>query len=133
VTTPREPAAAASNAASNAANNTAKKWQNVSSIHPEEISMTKATVSASTSAAPKGVYDDVDHSEAPGHGNSPAAWTCVIVMLVGALIAAIAFVIASTPIFVAGAAIMVLGLLAGWVMRKAGYGVGGSKLKNTGH
>ena len=49
-------------------------------------------------------YDDVDHSEAPGHGNSPAAWTCVIVMLVGALIASIAFVIANTPIFVAGAA-----------------------------
>ena len=54
-------------------------------------------------------------------------------MLVGAFIAAIAFVIANTPIFVVGAAIMVLGLLAGWIMRKAGYGVGGSKLKNTGH
>jgi len=119
--------------ARNAAGNTAKKWQNVSSIHPEEIPMSKATVSASTSTAPKGAYDDVDHSEAPGHGNSPAAWTCVIVMLIGALIASIAFVIANTPIFVAGAAIMVIGLLAGWAMRKAGYGVGGSKLKNTGH
>ena len=69
--------------------------------------MSKATVSASTSVTPKGVYDDVDHSEAPGHGNSPAAWTCVIVMLVG--------------------------LIIGFVMRKAGYGVGGSKLKNSGH
>jgi hypothetical protein len=57
----------------------------------------------------------------------------VIVMLVGALIASIAFVIANTPIFVAGAAIMVIGLLAGWAMRKAGYGVDGSKLKNAGH
>lgn len=95
--------------------------------------MSKATVSTSTPAAPAGVYDDVDHSEAPGHGNSPAAWTCVIIMLVGALIAAIAFVIASTPIFIAGAVVMVIGLLAGWVMRKAGYGVGGSKLKNSGH
>jgi hypothetical protein len=54
-------------------------------------------------------------------------------MLIGALIASIAFVIANTPIFVAGAAVMVIGLLAGWVMRKAGYGVGGSKLKNSGH
>ena len=95
--------------------------------------MSKATVSASTSAAPKGVYDDVDHSEAPGHGNSPAAWTCVIVMLVGALIAAIAFVIASTPIFIGGAVVMVVGLILGYVMRKAGYGVEGSKLKNSGH
>lgn len=95
--------------------------------------MSKATVSASTPAVTPGVYDHVDHSEAPGHGNSPAAWTCVLVMLAGALIASIAFVIASTPIFIAGSAVMVLGLLAGWVMRKAGYGVGGSKLKNNGH
>jgi hypothetical protein len=95
--------------------------------------MTKATVSESTSAAEADIPGGVDHSEAPGHGNSPAAWTCVIVMLIGALIASIAYVIANTPIFIAGAAVMVLGLLAGWIMRKAGYGVGGSKLKNSGH
>ncbi|MCU1530509.1 MAG: hypothetical protein JWO49_80 [Arthrobacter sp.] len=95
--------------------------------------MSKATVSASTSPAAAQLPGGVDHSEAPGHGNSPAAWTCVIVMLIGALIASIAYVIASTPIFIAGAAVMVLGLLAGWIMRKAGYGVGGSKLKNSGH
>jgi hypothetical protein len=29
--------------------------------------------------------------------------------------------------------VMVLGLILGYVMRKAGYGVEGSKLKNTGH
>lgn len=95
--------------------------------------MSKATASATTPAAPAGVYDDVDHGEAPGHGNSPAAWTCVIVMLVGALIASIAFVIANTPIFIAGAVVMVIGLITGWIMRKAGYGVGGTKLKNSGH
>ena len=94
--------------------------------------MSKAPASASESAS-NGIYDDVDHSEAPGHGNSPAAWTTVIVMLVGALIASIAFVIANTPIFIAGAAVMVLGLIVGFIMRKAGYGVGGSKLKNSGH
>ena len=57
----------------------------------------------------------------------------MIVMLVGALIASIAFVIANTPIFIAGGVVMVVGLLVGFVMRKAGYGVGGSKLKNSGH
>lgn len=93
--------------------------------------MSKATVSASKPAT--AVHHGVDHSAELGHGNSPAAWTCVIVMLVGALIASIAFVIASTPIFVAGVAVMLLGLLAGWIMRKAGYGVEGSKLKNSGH
>ncbi len=95
--------------------------------------MSKATVSASKSATAAPVSQGVDHGEVLGHGNSPAAWTCVIVMLVGALIASIAFVIASTPIFVAGAVIMVIGLLAGFVMRKAGYGVGGSKLNSSGH
>ncbi|MCU1435989.1 MAG: hypothetical protein JWR71_2714 [Pseudarthrobacter sp.] len=95
--------------------------------------MSKAPASASKSAQAPAVHHGVDHSQELGHGNSPAAWTCVIVMLVGALIAAIAFVIANTPIFIAGACVMVLGLILGFVMRKAGYGVEGSKLKNTGH
>lgn len=95
--------------------------------------MSKATVSGTKPAAAPKAHHGIDHSIDLGHGNSPAAWTCVIVMLVGALIASIAFVIANTPIFVAGAAVMVLGLLAGYIMRKAGYGVGGSKLKNVGH
>ncbi len=94
--------------------------------------MSKATVSASQSAGAE-IHNGVDHSEPTGHGNSPAAWTCVIIMLIGALIAAIAFVIANTSIFIAGFVVMLVGLLAGLVMRKAGYGVGGSKLKNSGH
>ncbi|MET3811065.1 HGxxPAAW family protein [Arthrobacter sp. UYEF3] len=95
--------------------------------------MSKAPVSAPQPAAGTGIYDGVDHREPTGHGNSPAAWTTVAVMLIGALIAAIAFVIANTPIFIAGVVIMLLGLVVGFAMRKAGYGVGGSKLKNTGH
>ncbi|WP_426995629.1 HGxxPAAW family protein [Pseudarthrobacter sp. N5] len=95
--------------------------------------MSKATVPASKPATTGVAHHGVDHSAELGHGNSPAAWTCVIVMLVGALLASIAFVIANTPIFIAGAAIMVIGLIVGYVMRKAGYGVEGSKLKNSGH
>ncbi|MFJ5956734.1 HGxxPAAW family protein [Paenarthrobacter sp. NPDC092416] len=90
--------------------------------------MSKTTVSANQASSTM-----ASHADAIGHGNSPAAWTCVIVMLVGALISSIAFVIASTPIFVGGLVVMVLGLVAGFAMRKAGYGVGGSKLKNNGH
>lgn len=95
--------------------------------------MSKATVSATEPAAARYNYDGVDHSEPTGHGNSPAAWTTVFIMLIGALIMSIAFVIANTPIFVAGGVVMVIGLLVGFGMRKAGYGVGGSKLKNSGH
>ncbi|MCB5282218.1 HGxxPAAW family protein [Arthrobacter sp. AL08] len=96
--------------------------------------MSNAPVSAPKPAAGTGYsYDDVDHSEPTGHGNSPAAWTTVLVMLVGALIMSIAFVIANTPIFIAGGVVMAIGLVIGFAMRKAGYGVGGSKLKNAGH
>ncbi|MFF2840496.1 MULTISPECIES: HGxxPAAW family protein [Paenarthrobacter] len=90
--------------------------------------MSKTTVSANQADSTM-----ASHADAIGHGNSPAAWTCVIVMLVGALISSIAFVIASTPIFVGGLVVMVIGLIVGLVMRKAGYGVGGSKLQNNGH
>ncbi|CAM3344519.1 hypothetical protein PSET11_02949 [Arthrobacter ulcerisalmonis] len=95
--------------------------------------MSKAPASASTSSTGQVAPGTIDHSMELGHGNSPAAWTCVIVMLVGALIASIAYVINNTPIFIAGAAVMVVGLILGYVMRKAGYGVEGSKLKNSGH
>lgn len=90
--------------------------------------MSKTTVSANQATSTM-----ASHADAIGHGNSPAAWTCVIVMLVGALISSIAFVIASTPIFIGGVVVMVAGLVVGWAMRKAGYGVGGSKLQNNGH
>ncbi|WP_026554305.1 HGxxPAAW family protein [Arthrobacter sp. 35W] len=75
------------------------------------------------------------HNGELGHGNSPAAWTCVAVMLIGALVSCIAFVIGvdATVLFIVGIGVMVVGLILGLVLRAAGYGVGGSKLKNTGH
>ena len=79
--------------------------------------------------------------ETIGHGNSPAAWTCVLIMLAGAAVASFAFILASTEgnhdfgtlLFWAGIGVMVVGLIVGFVLRKIGYGVGGSKLKNNGH
>jgi hypothetical protein len=71
------------------------------------------------------------HGEDLGHGNSPAAWTCVFVMLLGAIVSCVGFVIANSPTFWAGVVIIAIGLVVGWGMRRAGYGVGGSKLKNT--
>ncbi|MGG5172768.1 HGxxPAAW family protein [Pseudarthrobacter sp. J1738] len=92
--------------------------------------MSKATASTSTHES------DVDlplHGADLGHGNSPAAWTTVFIMLFGALVSSIAYVIASAPIFWGGIVVMLIGLLVGFGMRKAGYGVGGSKLKSNGH
>ena len=87
------------------------------------------------SAASVSVQEPVDHSVEIGHGNSPAAWALVGTTLIGALISCIAFVMGSeaTVLFLIGVGVMVVGLILGPVLRAAGYGVGGSKLKNTGH
>jgi hypothetical protein len=80
------------------------------------------------------------HDETIGHGNSPAAWTAVFVMLAGAALSSFAFVFASTEgnkdagtiLFWIGALIMVIGLALGIILKKAGFGVGGHRLKNSG-
>lgn len=81
------------------------------------------------------------HDETIGHGNSPAAWTCVLVMLAGAAVSSFAFIFASTEgnrdagtvLFWIGIVVMVAGLVVGGVLKKAGFGVGGHRLKNSGH
>ncbi len=82
------------------------------------------------------VQGPIDHSIELGHGNSPAAWTAVAVMLVGTIVGCIAFLIgeSATMLFwIGGVGIIAIGLILGGVMKLAGYGVGGSKLKNDGH
>ncbi len=79
--------------------------------------------------------------ETIGHGNSPAAWACVLVMLAGAALASFAYILASTEgnhdlgtlLFWVGIGIMFVGLIVGFILRRIGYGVGGSKLKDKGH
>ena len=61
-------------------------------------------------------------SEEPGHGHSPAAWTAVIVMLIAFSIGTVAFFFEVAWLVWASAALLLLGLVAGWVMAKAGYG-----------
>ena len=63
----------------------------------------------------------------PGHGHSPAAWTAVIIMLVGVAIGTF-FVFLDQPVVVwIAAAIVLIGALVGWGMAKAGYGANGPK------
>ncbi len=63
----------------------------------------------------------------PGHGNSPAAWTAVTIMLVALTVGTVAFFFELPWLVWTSAAFIVVGLLVGWAMAKAGYGVGGSK------
>ncbi|NYF16074.1 hypothetical protein HDC37_000888 [Microbacterium sp. AK009] len=68
-----------------------------------------------------------NHIGDPGHGNSPAAWTAVVIMLVGFTVGTVAFFFDVPWVVWASAGLVVVGLLVGWGMSKAGYGVGGAK------
>lgn len=63
----------------------------------------------------------------PGHGNSPAAWTAVIIMLAAFTLGTLFFVLDMPFLVWVCAALLVVGLLVGWGMAKAGYGVNGPK------
>lgn len=69
-------------------------------------------------------HDDSD----PGHGNSPAAWTAVIIMLVAFTIGTGAFILDLPIIVWASAGLLLVGALTGLVLKKLGYGVGGERL-----
>ncbi|WP_411700923.1 DUF6704 family protein [Conyzicola sp.] len=62
-----------------------------------------------------------------GHGNSPAAWTAVIIMLVAFLLGTLFFWFDLPWLVVASGVLAVLGLLTGVVLARLGYGVGGTK------
>lgn len=64
----------------------------------------------------------------PGHGHSPAAWTAVVIMLLAFTIGTAAFFFELAWLVWASVGLLVVGLLVGWGMSKAGYGVGGSKV-----
>ena len=63
----------------------------------------------------------------PGHGNSPAAWTAVIIMLIAFTIGTFAFWFDLPWLVFASAGLAVVGFIVGWVLAKAGYGIGGAK------
>jgi hydrogenase-4 membrane subunit HyfE len=69
----------------------------------------------------------------PGHGNSPAAWTSVVIMLVAFTIGTVAFFLEMEWLVWASAVLLLVGLITGWVLAKAGYGVNGPKYAPKAH
>ncbi|WP_022880800.1 DUF6704 family protein [Gryllotalpicola ginsengisoli] len=68
-----------------------------------------------------------------GHGHSPAAWTAVIIMLVAFALGTVFFWLDQPWLVVACGVLLVIGLIVGWIMKRAGYGVGGDKYQPKGH
>ncbi|MBO0979036.1 HGxxPAAW family protein [Microbacterium sp. SD291] len=69
----------------------------------------------------------------PGHGHSPAAWTAVIIMLVGFTAGTVAYCFEQPALVWASVGIILIGAIAGWVLARAGYGVKGPKYSPKGH
>jgi hypothetical protein len=67
------------------------------------------------------------------HGSSPAAWTAVIIMLVAFSIGTFAFWFDVAWLVWASAGLLVVGAIVGGLLAKAGYGVGGEKLRAKVH
>ncbi len=62
------------------------------------------------------------NSHEDNHGKTPAAWTAVTLILIGAVISAAAILFARPIIFWIGIAFVVIGGTAGLVLRSAGFG-----------
>lgn len=69
-------------------------------------------------------------AEDPGHGNSVAAWTTVTIILVAFTIGTLFFFLDNAPLVWASAALAAIGPVVGYALKKAGYGVGGSRSKS---
>jgi hypothetical protein len=56
------------------------------------------------------------------HGNTPAAWSAVTIIIVGFAVGGVGIVVASTTLAAAGGGIVVLGALVGKIMQMMGLG-----------
>lgn len=74
-----------------------------------------------------------DLGKDPGHGDSVAAWTTVIIIIIASITGTLALWFDQISLVWASGALAVVGLLVGLALRKAGYGVGGKHAKNAGH
>ena len=65
------------------------------------------------------------------HGDSVASWTAVIIIMVAVAAGTLAFWFDQAVLVWASAGLVVVGVIAGFVLRAAGYGVNGSKSKSS--
>ena len=56
------------------------------------------------------------------HGNTPAAWTGVVIILLGFVVGGLGLVVDNMTVFWVGVVLVPVGVIAGGVMAKAGLG-----------
>jgi hypothetical protein len=66
----------------------------------------------------------------PGHGDSVAAWTAVIVIMIAFAAGTLAFWFDQAALVWASVGLAVVGLVLGFVLKRAGYGLNGAKSKH---
>lgn len=69
----------------------------------------------------------------PGHGNSPAAWTAVIIMIIAFVVGTFGFWFASVTVVLISVGLLIVGALVGLILKLAGFGVGGDRLHPKEH
>lgn len=57
-----------------------------------------------------------------GHGNTPAAWTAVVIIMIAFTVGTLGIVLGNWVLFWVGAALVVVGGVAGKVMQSMGLG-----------
>jgi hypothetical protein len=75
----------------------------------------------------------VSDENEPGHGNSPAAWIAVTIMLVAFAGGTLAFWFDQPLLVWVSAGVLVLGPIVGLILAKLGYGVNGPKYAPKAH
>lgn len=71
-----------------------------------------------------------ENTTEPGHGDSVAAWAAVSIIILAFALGTLFFWFDQAVLVWASAGLALLGLLVGLYLKKAGYGVGGSKSKH---
>ena len=61
-------------------------------------------------------------SDLNNHGNTPAAWATTVIVIIGSVIAGVAFPFANVPLAIAGFVVVGVGCVVGLVMKAAGLG-----------
>lgn len=81
-----------------------------------------ATDAGTQHAVARSGQPDRPHQPRGHHGNSPAAWAMVLLVMLGSLVISVGISVPSIVLDVIGAVIIVIGLIVGKVMSLAGYG-----------